>query len=89
MAPLDSASTASNLFTIGAERLALLGKHHKQLMQGYLDGFIDESAFSEGALKKLIAARILWRPDEQQPLALRAIGNDNFGSGCGHAATAS
>lgn len=72
MAPLDS-SIASNLFNIGAERLALLGKHHKPLMQGYLDGFIDESAFSEGALKKLIAARILWRPDEQQPLALRPL----------------
>ncbi len=72
MAPLDTA-TASNLFSIGAERLALLGKHHKLLMQGYLDGFIDESAFSEGALKKLIAARILWRPDEQQPLALRPL----------------
>ena len=70
MAPLDS-SIASNLFTIGAERLALLGKHHKALMQGYLDGFIDETAFSEAALKKLIAARILWRPDEQQALALR------------------
>lgn len=72
MAPLDSSIT-SNLFSIGAERLALLGKHHKPLMQGYLDGFIDESAFSEGALKKLIAARILWRPDEQQPLALRPL----------------
>lgn len=72
MAPIDS-SIASNLFSIGAERLALLGKHHKPLMQGYLDGFIDESAFSEGALKKLIAARILWRPDEQQPLALRPL----------------
>jgi hypothetical protein len=76
MAALDSGSTAgtaSNLFSIGSERLALLGKHHKALMQGYLDGFIDETAFSEGALKKLIAARILWRPDEQQPLALRPL----------------
>lgn len=72
MAPVDSAIT-SNLLTIGAERLALLGKHHKALMQGYLDGFVDETAFSEGALKKLIAARILWRPDEQQPLALRPL----------------
>ena len=72
MAPVDSAIT-SNLLTIGAERLALLGKHHKALMQGYLDGFVDETAFSEAALKKLIAARILWRPDEQQPLALRPL----------------
>ncbi|WP_019676357.1 hypothetical protein [Arsukibacterium perlucidum] len=72
MAPTDS-GIASNLLNIGAERLALLGKHHKALMQGYLDGFIDETAFSEGALKKLIAARILWRPDEQHPLALRPL----------------
>lgn len=72
MAPVDSAM-ASNLLTIGAERLALLGKHHKALMQGYLDGFVDETAVSEGALKKLIAARILWRPNEQQPLALRPL----------------
>jgi len=72
MAPLDTGA-ASNLFSVGAERLALLGKHHKALMQGYLDGFIDEAAFSESALKKLIAARILWRPDEQQPLALRPL----------------
>lgn len=70
MAPLEP---ASNLFAIGAERLALLGKHHKALMQGYLDGHIDETVFSEGALKKLMAARILWRPDEQQPLALRPL----------------
>lgn len=70
MAPLEP---ASNLFAIGAERLALLGKHHKALMQGYLDGHIDETVFSDSALKKLMAARILWRPDEQQPLALRPL----------------
>ncbi|MDR7123007.1 hypothetical protein [Rheinheimera soli] len=73
MAALDANSTASNLFSIGAERLALLGKHHKPLMQGYIDGFIDENAFTDVALKKLIASRILWRPDEQQPLALRPL----------------
>ncbi|MBU1620664.1 MAG: hypothetical protein KJ556_05225 [Gammaproteobacteria bacterium] len=73
MASLDANNTASNLFSIGAERLALLGKHHKLLMQGYIDGFIDENAFTDVALKKLIASRILWRPDEQQPLALRPL----------------
>lgn len=72
MAAFDS-KTGSNLFSIGSERLALLGKHHKALMQGYLDGFVDETAFSDIALKKLINARILWRPDEQQPLALRPL----------------
>ncbi|KKO50197.1 hypothetical protein VT06_01695 [Arsukibacterium sp. MJ3] len=76
MAPADAAAktaTASNLFNIGAERLVLLGKHHQALMQGYLDGFIDETVFSDVALKKLMGARILWRPDEQQPLALRPL----------------
>jgi hypothetical protein len=76
MAPADAAAktaTASNLFSIGAERLALLGKHHQALMQGYLDGFIDETVFSDVSLKKLMGARILWRPDEQQPLALRPL----------------
>ena len=63
----------SALFDTGAKRLALLGKYHKQLMQGYLNGHVDESAFSEGTLKKLIAARILWRPDEQQLLTLRPL----------------
>ncbi|OPX54117.1 hypothetical protein SAMN02745127_03090 [Oceanospirillum multiglobuliferum] len=64
---------ASNLYSIGAERLALLGKHHKILMQGYLEGFIDETALSDSALKKLMAARIVWRPSEQQPLMLRPL----------------
>ena len=67
------ASLASNLFAIGAERLALLGKHHKVLMQAYLEGFIDETALTDKALKSLMAARILWRPDEQQSLTLRPL----------------
>ena len=62
---------ASSLFSIGAERLALLGRYHKVLMQGYLQGFVDETELSDSVLKKLIAARILWRPDETQPLTLR------------------
>lgn len=68
-----NATLASNLFTIGAERVALLGRHHKVLMQAYLEGFIDETALSDNALKKLMAARVLWRPDEQQPLTLRPL----------------
>lgn len=66
-------SPVSGLFKNGADRLALLGKHHHALMKGYIDGFIDETVFSDQALKKLIAARILWRPDEQQPLMLRPL----------------
>lgn len=66
-------SSLSGLFKNGAERLALLGKYHHALMKGYVDGFIDETAFSDQTLKKLIAARIVWRPDEQQPLMLRPL----------------
>lgn len=61
---------SSNLLRTGAERLALLGKHARQLMQGYEGGPLDESAFSDAALKKLLAARILWRPDEASGLRL-------------------
>ncbi|HDX4049753.1 TPA: hypothetical protein ROG05_002129 [Enterobacter soli] len=66
-------SPISSLFKNGADRLALLGKHHHALMKGYVDGFIDETAFSDQTLKKLIAARIVYRPDEQQPLMLRPL----------------
>ncbi len=61
----------SGLLKTGTERLALLGKHAAVLMQAYLTDEIDESAISEQAIKKLVAARILWRPDEQQGLKLR------------------
>lgn len=63
----------SQLLQIGARRLALLGKHHQLLMQGYLQGAIDETALSEQAIKKLLAARIIWRPSEEQPLTLRPL----------------
>lgn len=66
-------ASASNLLQIGAQRLALLGKHHKLLMQAYLNGFVDEASVSEAALKKLLAARILWRPGDDQPLTLRPL----------------
>lgn len=66
-------ASASNLLQIGAKRLALLGKHHKLLMQAYLNGYVDEASLSESALKKLLAARILWRPGDNQPLTLRPL----------------
>ena len=72
MAQMDTrVAQASSLFRTGAERLALLGRYHKVLMQGYVQGFVDETGLSDSVLKKLIDARILWRPDESQPLSLR------------------
>ncbi|CAG9295204.1 hypothetical protein [Celerinatantimonas diazotrophica] len=69
----DEQTLASNLLPTGAKRLALLGKHAKVLMQAYLSGAVDESTLTENALKKLVAARILWRPSEDQPLTLRPL----------------
>jgi hypothetical protein len=68
------------LFALGKERLELIGKHADALMQGYLQGHVDETAFSLQALEKLINARILWRADEQQPLSLRPNVNELIAS---------
>lgn len=68
------------LFALGKERLELIGKHAEALMQGYLQGHVDETAFTLQALEKLINARILWRADEQQPLSLRPNVNELIAS---------
>ncbi|MEI8647264.1 hypothetical protein P4S73_03800 [Paraglaciecola sp. Hal342] len=71
-----SSAQSNPLFQLGKERLELIGKHADALMQGYLQGHVDESSFSHQALEKLISGRILWRPDEQQPLSLRPNVNE-------------
>ncbi|MCW4152910.1 hypothetical protein OM427_25695 [Halomonas sp. 18H] len=53
------------LASTGVERLALLGKHAEALMQGYSRDEVPLANLSERALNKLLAARIVWRPDEQ------------------------
>ena len=60
----------SRLLKTGAERLALLGKHAERLMQGYTRDDIPLEGLSDGALRKLLAARVLWRPDEQSGVKL-------------------
>ncbi|MFY0990440.1 hypothetical protein [Halomonas sp. C05BenzN] len=55
----------SRLITTGAERLALLGKHAEALMAGYARDEVPLEGLSTTALNRLLAARILWRPDEQ------------------------
>lgn len=76
----NNALQSNPLFELGKERLELIGKHADALMQGYLQGHVDEAAFTVQALDKLINGRILWRPDEQQPLALRPNVNDLIAS---------
>ncbi|MFM2486841.1 hypothetical protein [Celerinatantimonas yamalensis] len=70
---VENRINASNLLQIGTKRLSLLGKHAQALMQGYVDGYIEETALSELALKKLVDARLVWRPSAQHPLALRPL----------------
>ncbi|MDR5858457.1 hypothetical protein FZZ93_16915 [Halomonas eurihalina] len=61
----DEHQLESRLLGTGVERLALLGKHAEALMQGYSRDEIPLEALSDTALRRLLAARIVWRPDEQ------------------------
>lgn len=60
----------SRLITTGVERLALLGRHAEALMQGYANDQVPLEGLSNTALRKLLSARIVWRPDEQGGLKL-------------------
>ncbi|MDR5875526.1 hypothetical protein [Vreelandella gomseomensis] len=60
----------SRLITTGVERLALLGRHAEALMQGYANDQVPLEGLSHTALRKLLSARIVWRPDEQGGLKL-------------------
>jgi len=60
-----------SLYEVGVERLALVGKHAKALMQGYLQGEVEQEALSEQAARKLIAARVLYQPDDSLGYKLR------------------
>lgn len=79
-APKQKSTAQSNpLFALGKERLELIGKHADALMQGYLEGHINESAFSQQALQKLLDSRVLDYPDDQT-LSLRPIVNELIAS---------
>jgi hypothetical protein len=79
-APKQKSLAQSNpLFKLGKERLELIGKHADALMQGYLEGHIDELAFSQQTLQKLLDSRVLFYPDEQF-LSLRPIVNELIAS---------
>jgi hypothetical protein len=79
-APKQKSPAQSNpLFELGKERLELIGKHADALMQGYLEGHINELAFSQQTLQKLLDSRVLFYPDEQS-LSLRPIVNELIAS---------
>ena len=64
-------SPQSRLHALGVARLTLIGKHSEQLMQAYIGGHFDETSLSDVIIDKLVKARVLHRPDEEQPLCLR------------------
>jgi hypothetical protein len=74
-----SPAQSNPLFELGKERLELIGKHADALMQGYLEGQVNELAFSQQALQKLLDSRILFYPEEQS-LSLRPIVNELIAS---------
>ncbi len=79
-APKQKSLAQSNpLFKLGKMRLELIGKHADALMQGYLEGHINELAFSQQTLQKLLDSRVLFYPDEQF-LSLRPIVNELIAS---------
>ncbi|SHF47136.1 hypothetical protein SAMN02745148_02727 [Modicisalibacter ilicicola DSM 19980] len=65
MSASDPHALESRLIGTGVERLALLGKHAEALMAGYARDEVPLEGLSTTALNRLLAARILWRPDEQ------------------------
>ncbi|MCG5511465.1 hypothetical protein [Ectothiorhodospira lacustris] len=65
MSTSDPHALESRLVSAGVERLALLGKHAETLMAGYTCDEVPLEGLSTTALNRLLAARILWRPDEQ------------------------
>lgn len=66
-------SEQSSLSVLGKERLALIGRYADVLMQGYLEGEIDETALSERDVIKLTEARIIHRPDEHSALTIKSV----------------
>ncbi len=70
MSGTDPRALESRLVTTGVERLALLGKHAEALMAGYARDEVPLEGLSTTALNRLLAARILWRPDEQSGVKL-------------------
>lgn len=54
----------------GVRRLNLLSRYGDVLMRAYGGSVIDDSDFSDSALRQLLAARVLWRDDEDGRLRI-------------------
>ncbi|MDN5781160.1 MAG: hypothetical protein L0H23_03900, partial [Luteimonas sp.] len=54
----------------GVRRLKLLSLYGRVLMQAYSGGAIDDTDFTDNALRQLLGARVLWRDDEDGRLRI-------------------
>lgn len=61
-----------NLFQAGVQFLNALSRHADLIMQVYLSGTLDESAYNPKVVEKLIKQGILWRPESDAELRLKS-----------------
>ncbi|WP_137167591.1 phosphoenolpyruvate carboxylase [Salinimonas lutimaris] len=60
------------LIQAGSRLLNALGRHSELIMQAYVNGHVDEAAYSRKILDQLVQLGVLWRPDPTSPLRLKA-----------------
>ena len=60
------------LIQAGSRLLNALGRHSELIMQAYVNGHVDEAAYSRKILDQLVQLGVLWRPDQTSPLRLKA-----------------
>lgn len=60
------------LVEAGGKLLNALGRHSELIMQAYLTGHVNEQVYSKKVLDQLVQLQVLWRPDPQSSLRLKA-----------------
>lgn len=61
-----------NLFKAGVKLLNALSRHSDIIMQVYLSGTLDESKYSSQVVDNLMKHGILWRPESESEIRLKA-----------------
>lgn len=60
------------LIQAGSKLLNALGRHSDLIMQAYVSGHVNEQEYSKKVLEQLVQLQVLWRPEPQSPLRLKA-----------------
>src|SRR5699024_390008 len=64
VAAVSDGDYQSTVVATGVRRLKLLSRSGEVLMRAYSGGAIDDTDFTDWALRQLLGARVLWRDDE-------------------------